>query len=353
MIGSALAAVLGRDRSPKTWNLTVVTTDVSQDYTVDINAGTSPSITVDWGDGSAADLYNSTGQKTHTYAAAGTYTVKLSGSFASGGNIRLGSNAGNRARLRATKAVCPIPGLVDFSSTFRNCTGLTGSIPADLFRYNTAVSSNGFRETFLACSGLTGSIPADLFRYNTLVSASGFYATFYACTGLTGSIPADLFRYNTAVSTNGFRETFVACSGLTGSIPADLFRYNTLVSTSGFYATFNACTGLTGSIPADLFRYNTLVSTNGFGYTFFGCNKLEPSPYIFFAAGEESTRFLNRPSSFFECFRLTAAYGGAQGTAPALWDCDFGTETPVTTDCFQGHDASSLSNWADIPAAWT
>jgi hypothetical protein len=229
--------------------------------------------------------------------------------------------AGNCARLKGTKAVCYIPGLSNFYATFAYCTGLTGSIPADLFRYNTLVSSNGFRSTFQGCTGLTGAIPADLFRYNTAVSTSGFYATFYGCTGLTGSIPADLFRYNTLVSTTGFLETFYGCTGLTGSIPADLFKYNT------------ACTS--------------------FNLTFYGANKLEPSANIFFAPGEEGTRFLNQTVDFTGCFRLTGTYGGAQGTAPALWGCDFGTGTPTTTDCFQGHSSSTLSNWADIPAAWT
>jgi hypothetical protein len=92
----------------------------------------------------------------------------------------------------------------------------------------------------------------------------------------------------------------------------------------------------------------------GFHRTFYNCLKLELSPWIFFAEGEEGTRFLNRPSNFLECFRLTGAYGGSvAGTAPALWNCNFGTETPVTTDTFQGHSAASLTNWADIPAAWT
>jgi hypothetical protein len=136
------------------------------------------------------------------------------------------------------------------------------------------------------------------------------------------------------------------------SIPADLFRYNTAVSTYGFRETFRDCTGLTGSIPVDLFRYNTLVSTSGFYLTFYGCSNLQLSPYIFFAPGEESTRFLNSPSNFQLCFYRTGAYTGDIGTAPALWDCDFGTETPVTTDCFDGHSTDTVDNFADIPAGW-
>ena len=437
MIGASLAGILASSFRQPYWALTVQTTDVNQTWTVDINAGTSPAITIDWGDGSLNE-YTTTGLKTHTYAAAGTYVAKLRGQFASGGNIRFGSDAGNRQRLKSTSAVPYIPGLLSFNSTFfgctgltgaiqddlfryntlvstdgfaytfYGCTGLTGAIPADLFRYNTLVSTNGFIFTFYGCSGLTGSIPTDLFRYNPLVSMSGFCATFFGCYGLTGSIPTDLFRYNTLVSMYGFYATFHSCSGLTGSIPTDLFRYNTLVSTYGFCDAFRGCTGLTGAIPTDLFRYNTLVSTNGFGATFYGCsgitgaiptdlfryntlvstdgfiftfygctgltsapsllfaytpdcdsfqsvfqncNKLQLPADLFSAAGDKGTRFLNKTVNFTNAMSI-GTFTGTQGTAPDLWNYDFGTGTPTKTTCFAGHSSGSVSNFADIPAEW-
>jgi hypothetical protein len=235
-----------------------------------------------------------------------------------------------------------------FYNTFYGCTGLT-SLPVDLFRYNTAVSSYGFYNTFYGCTGLT-SLPVDLFRYNTAVSSYGFGGTFNGCTGLT-SLPVDLFRYNTAVSSYGFEDTFRGCTGLT-SLPTDIFRYNTAVSTIGFGGTFNGCTGLT-SLPVDLFRYNTAVSSYGFRYTFYGCTKLQLRADIFYAAGEQSTRFLNKSISFPNCFDRSS-FSGTQGTAPDLWNCDFGTGTVTKTDCFNGagNSATSLSNYADIPAAW-
>jgi hypothetical protein len=188
-----------------------------------------------------------------------------------------------------------------------------------LFRYNTAVSTNGFNGTFQGCTSLT-SIPVDLFRYNTVVSTNGFNTTFLGCTSLT-SIPVDLFRYNTAVSTNGFTQTFLGCTSLT-SIPVDLFRYNTAVSTNGFNGTFQGCTSLT-SIPTDLFRYNTAVSTTGFYQTLYGCTKLQVLSNTFYEPGEEATRFLNRVSDFTSAFSRTS-FSGTQGVAPNLWTCDFG-----------------------------
>ncbi len=349
-VGVSLAwcqAPLRNPEAPDAWTLTVDITAAGQDWTVHIAAGTGIALVIDWGDG-WIEQFATTGYKTHVYGQPGRYHPKISGGFASGGNIRLGKDVSDKPRLKATSIVPTIPGLIKFQSTFNGCTSLT-SLPADLFRYNTAVSASGFYGTFNGCTSLT-SLPADLFRYNTLVSTSGFYRTFNGCTALT-TLPDDLFRYNTLVSSSGFSATFTGCTGIT-TLPADLFRYNTLVSTSGFQEAFIDCTGLT-TLPADLFRYNTLISDSGFVYTLYGCNKLQLRSDIFFRPGEESTRFLDQSPDFSSCFQLAAAFTGTQGTAPALWDCTYGTGTPVIADCFQGHSAASVDNYSAIPVAWT
>jgi len=338
------------------------------------NEGTFDAV-IDWGDGTATSVitaYNDA-NLIHNYTSSGTYQIIITGSFP-----RMWVNNNADVKTKLTKVIqwgdvgflsfagafygcvnlislpdSSITGATGvtvnaFYRTFYGCTGLT-SIPTDLFRYCTLVSTSGFLETFLGCTSLT-SIPTDLFRYNTLVSTSGFYGTFSTCTSLT-SIPTDLFRYNTLVSTSGFAYTFRNNTGLT-SIPADLFRYNTLVSTSGFTYTFYGCSNL-AAVPANLFRYNTLVSTSGFAYTFTGCVKLQLNRNIFYADGEQSTRFLNQSISFNACF-LRNSFTGIQGEAPDLWNCDFGTGTPITTRCYanSGNSLTSLSNYADIPAGW-
>lgn len=234
-----------------------------------------------------------------------------------------------------------------FYATFRDCTSLT-AIVADLFKYNTAVSTNGFREVFYGCTGLTAivadlfkhntavttyafresfrlctaltTIPTDLFRYNTLVVANTFNSTFAGCASLA-SIPTDLFRYNTEVTSSAFQATFQDCIALT-TVPTDTFRYNTKASGSGFNSTFRGCSAL-ATVPADLFRYNTKVVSNGFYRTFFGCLKLQQNANIFYQAGAQATRFLNINSDFEGCFSR-ASFTGIQGTAPDLWECDYG-----------------------------
>ena len=157
-----------------------------------------------------------------------------------------------------------------------------------------------------------------------------------------------MFRYNTLVSSNGLSGAFFGCTGLTGSIPTDLFRYNTLVSSNGFYVTFGNCTGLT-SAPSLLFAY--APNCDSFQSVFQNCNKLQLPADLFSAAGDKGTRFLNKTVNFTNAMSI-GTFTGTQGTAPDLWNYDFGSGTTTKTTCFAGHTVSSVSNFADIPAEW-
>lgn len=70
-------------------------------------------------------------------------------------------------------------------------------------------------EHFLDCSGLTGSIPNNLFT--NCRNVISFYRIFESCSSLTGSIPENLFT--NCHNVTDFRSTFYACSGLTGNTP--------------------------------------------------------------------------------------------------------------------------------------
>ena len=313
---SLSSSLVGTFASP-CWELTVQTTGASEAYSLDINSGTDIDVTINWGDGTITN-YNSTGIKSNTYASAGTYSVRVYGTMTAG-NIRQDSTGSfaNAPKVIATSSIIGITGWAKFESTF----------------YNTRITT----------------LPADTFKIHTAVSTSGFFATFRSCTSLT-SIPTDLFRYNTAVSTSGFREVFYGCTSLT-TIPTDTFRYNTAVSTNGFHRAFLGCTSL-ATIPADLFRYNTAVSASGFRSTFYNCVKLQMIADVFGDLSVLTTRFTNKVSDFASFFQITTAFTGTQGIAPALWDADYGTETPTITNAFTGHDAASLSNYATIPNGW-
>ncbi len=192
---------------PETWDVGITTTSTNQPFSVNIFSGISPDITVDWGDGTV-ETFTTIGVKTRTYVSAGSYTVKISGSFASGGNIRLGNTTAERARVQSTSVIPTILGLINFSQSFLNCSSLT-SIPAGLFDNNTSVTT--FFGTFFGCSSLT-NIPSDLFDSNTSVTSFG--GTFQNCSSLT-TIPSDLFANNTSVTS--FFNTFLGVTLTTTS----------------------------------------------------------------------------------------------------------------------------------------
>ncbi len=59
-----------------------------------------------------------------------------------------------------------------------------------------------------------------------------FYRTFYNCSGLTGTIPSDLFGTLSGDGVkNMFNYTFYNCSHLTGYVPEELFGTMTVPST--------------------------------------------------------------------------------------------------------------------------
>jgi hypothetical protein len=133
------------------------------------------------------------------------------------------------------------------------------------------------------------------------------------------------------------------------ALPADIFRYNLVVTT--FESVFGEIWQTLTTIPADLFRYNT--SCLSFKGALSGCNLATLNDTIFYAAGGAPTRFLNQSPDFTNCFNRSG-FSGTQGTAPDVWNCDFGTGTPITTDCFHGggNSLTSLTNYASIPGAW-
>ena len=120
----------------------------------------------------------------------------------------------------------------------------------------------------------------------------------------------------------------------------------------GDVAKFLNCTSLE-TVPELLFKYNTSVIGNGFYQTFYSCNKLQQNAKIFYDIGESATRFHDQSVNFQQCFYRTS-FTGTQGTAPDLWNCDFGTGTPTTTDCWAGagNSITSLDNYNSIPVAW-
>ena len=185
-----------------------------------------------------------------------------------------------------------VPSMSMFQGTFRNCSGVIGSIPGNLFDGVAGVPNAGtFHATFSGCSGLTGSIPENLFE-----NISGDVSTVSIRCGRTSGYTIGGVSY-TIGAVSAFGKTFAECSGL-ASIPENLFGRVVNGNFSGitgsvpylFNGTFNGIQGVT-SIPENLFGRvvnGTYYGVTGaaesmFGFTFQGMCSLQSIPSNLFA----------------------------------------------------------------------
>jgi hypothetical protein len=207
---------------PEWFEVEVLTTAANQTYSWQIAAGSNASSTTDWGDGSSLDTQAGTGIRTHTYAAAGTYVVRIKAAFGSAGSMNMRPLTD---RTRLTRLLSPIPGFVGLASLQNfctGCTGLAGGIPGDLLRYVVnVVSLAGF---FQNCTSLAGSTPVDLLRY--VVNVSDLSSFLNGCIrlqlqpALFGPSPETFFATRTPNFTGAFRAVGTQAGTPQGTAPA-------------------------------------------------------------------------------------------------------------------------------------
>ena len=261
------------------------------------------------------------------------------------------------------------PQVKDFTCCFEGCTALQ-SLPSGLFASTVATD---FYNCFYGCTSLR-SIPADLLaKLPAVTSLSG---CFSGCTALR-SIPAGLFDKNTRITS--FRSCFFGCTSL-NSIPNKLFDNNTSVTdftgcfegssmavipkgvfdnnkwVESFENCFKDCLPLR-AVPTGLFDKNTRATN--FRRCFSGCLYLGMNEAIFSATKDYKQRFpnTNKKMDFRECFKgAGSAYVlpdmmAFTGSAPDLWNYDFGRAGYSSTDCF-ANVRFYLNNYSIIPSAW-
>ena len=163
-------------------------------------------VSIDWGDGNKETFSGETAYSPkHTYAEAGEYVVKLTGS-----------------KFTVVRGINDHVVYKDFKDAVREILSL--KMPTD----STGVH---LYNTFFYCPNLTGSIPA----WDNCITNAQY--TYQGCTGLTGSIP------EWGANITDASGTYWLCRGLTGSIP----EWGANITNA--YATYSDCTGLMGSIP--------------------------------------------------------------------------------------------------------
>jgi hypothetical protein len=278
-----------------------LTVTAGQSVTLPLIAGYTHDFTVIWGDGGANGKVTtySDADATHTFTNSGTYTVRIRGkcqSFSTNNTAAIRTSItkvirwGTAADFRllnlygctnltqipydgdGTTAITGAADITTFAHFLRGCTSYTQALNDRMFSLCPDVTS--FESTFES-SGVTGSIPELLFKYNTLTTV--FKRTFYYAAGINGSIDADLFCYNTIAQS--FEYTF-AYTSISGNVPSLLFNYCNTNATN-FKGTFSYTNlgNATEVLPDDIFDTNTNALT--FEETFYATKYSCEIPLIF------------------------------------------------------------------------
>ncbi len=299
----------------KTFEFTVVTTSSPQTFTLPLEASGTYNFRADWGDGNIDVITaHDNAAVTHSYASAGTHTIKIIGvirgwrfnnagdktlihNISSWGPLNLGNSNGyfygcSNLTVSATD-ILDVSSVTTFYYAFSGCTSLTA---LDVSAWNTASVTN-FSYAFYGCSALTA---LDVSAWNT-ASVTTFSHAFLGCTSLTA---LDVSAWNTASVTN-FSYAFFGCSALT---TLDVSAWNT-ASVTTFHAAFYGCTSLT---TLDVSAWNTASVTN-FSYAFYNCTALTAlaaNNWDITAVTEMTGMFLNVTLSTINYSDIIIAWGG-------------------------------------------
>jgi hypothetical protein len=279
----------------------VTTTAASTVFTVPLVdfAGLTPSLYIQWGDGSANSpliTSSTSADRIHTYTTPGTYTITISGYMP---GFRVDNNSAIR-NLITELVQWGIVGLRVIN--FYGCANLT-AIPGSA-----------------SLSGVGG--------YTGLSEVTSF-ASFMRSTKIT-AIPSDLFNYSPNATT--FTDSFSGITTIT-TVPSGLFNIPTLATT--FASCFFACTSLT-TVPSTLFDTN--INVISFSGTFRNCRAL--TNVLQFSNNQNVTNFQN-------VYNMSTTSNALTGNAPTLWSR---TPTPTGTGAFL--NCIGLTNYASIPANW-
>jgi len=265
-----------------------------------------------WGDTNVSNItaYNDP-DRIHNYASPGSYEVEFIGSFP-GWSFNNGGDKNKVTKIIYQGDPADFDGLQSLIRGFWGCYNLRslglGSILTDGLQY----LNNCFRD----CGQNTTPMSISYGLFNNMSDVTIMTSTFLDC-NLTGSIPSGFFD---------------AC-----------------INVSNAARCMEGCDGLYGEIPSLLLE--PLTQNSYFNAFFKGCSNLKLRPDIFYAEGDQETRFYNQSPIFDDIFN-GAGTNLSDNIVPRLWDCNFGSGTPSHSSWIDGHGASTLANWKNIPVSW-
>ena len=211
-------------RSGKAFVFEVVTAGADT-FQLPIYDGGTYNFNVSWGDGGSDYIaaYDNAAAN-HSYAGAGTYTVRITGTI----NGWRFNSAGDKTLIHDISSWGPLL-TGNLGGYFFGCSNLTVSATDVL---DTAAVTT-FYNAFRGCSSLT-TLDVSLWD---IAAVTTFRAAFYSCSSLT---TLDVSLWDIAAVTT-FRTAFYGCSSLT---TLDVSLWDTAAVTT-FYNAFYNCSSLT------------------------------------------------------------------------------------------------------------
>ena len=241
----------GWDKKKKrSFVFTVQTTASPEIFALPLEASGTYDFHVNWGDSNSDNItvWNDAAT-THSYAAAGTYTITIFG-IIQGWRF---NNGGDKDKIYDISSWGPLK-LGNSNGYFYGCSNLT--ISATDILDTAAVTT--FQSAFRDCSSLT---TLDVSGWDT-AAITTFIAAFYNCSSLT---TLDVSGWDTAAVAT-FQSAFYNCSSLT---TLDVSGWDT-AAVATFYSTFHNCSSLT---TLDVSGWDTAAVANLY-FTFRNCSSL-------------------------------------------------------------------------------
>jgi hypothetical protein len=293
---------------------------------------------VDWGDGSAPSHVTSfdDANRIHTYSNNGTYRVEITGTM-EGWSFNQSDDSPKITNILYWGATDKFDGFKYLAFGFAGCYNLislgTGFIPAS----GTGILTDGFNSTFADCNLIT-SIPEDLFKYHTAITTNAFEYTFMGCVNL--QLNSEIFyidgEQNTRFLDNpiSFSYCFYRAdfTGIQGIAP-DLWNCD-----YGETITLDVAPSVDWD-PGDIISSGT------------------PEYMATAVVVEKLSNLVYRIYKHFGYFAeadLLLVIGTPSKSAQQTGSYPICAGQPTSTGCFagDGNTLTSLSNYADIPDTW-
>ena len=283
---------------------------------------------IDWGDGSTTNV-TSYSQRTHTYASAGTYTLRATGTV----GIWQFANGGDKLKILTVSSWGK---LILGSNTFNGCSNLTLSGVTDIPDLSTVTS---FQATFFSCSKITTIGRINEWNTSTITST---IQMFHGCTLFNSNIS----NWNVSNIT-AFNQMFFTAGAFNNGYAYGIVNTLPWITTNAI--TFNQA--FTGAVAfnSNISAFNVSKVTN-FTQMFQNANSFNNG----YASGVSNQLpwTINTTSSvdMSNLFAFALAFNSNLGTSTTPWDVSkvtsFANMFNGASKFNNGDDSAPINNWS-------